>query len=442
MAVDPNGVDGFYDQQRQGEVQLWDVGSRTARGADDRAGRADPCSPSPSTGTARCSRPAARGQLDLWDVATRARRGKPMRVADDGVLSVAFDPSGRLVAGGGATGPVRVWRVADQRPAFPPLAGHTGPVTGRRPSTRPARSSRPRACSAATRLWDPATGLGYGDELVGSPRPDSLVPTIDLPFLGLRNAFSPDGKLLAVPGVETRAMLWDVDPAVWRERACAIVGRNLSREEWKLYLPSGTPLSRDVLGVAHGLSALVGRGPTLAERSETVPLAQPTSACPGDRAARSVAATLPLTGPRARSGSLDRRCVMRVQLIRVGAIGLAGLAGSLALVGSSAATRTAANVCSPTATILQSPRAASEEVQAKGINDRGDVVGFADANDGRPRSTPSCGRAARPRVQSTSACSPATSPPRPTASTTPASSSASSTTGRNERFRSAGRTGA
>ena len=35
-------------------------------------------------------------------------------------------------------------------------------------------------------------------------------------------------------------MLWEVDPAVWRERACSIAGRNLSREEWKLYLPAGT----------------------------------------------------------------------------------------------------------------------------------------------------------------------------------------------------------
>ena len=36
-------------------------------------------------------------------------------------------------------------------------------------------------------------------------------------------------------------MLWDVDPAVWRRRGCAIVGRNLSRVEWKLYLPPGKP---------------------------------------------------------------------------------------------------------------------------------------------------------------------------------------------------------
>ena len=58
VAVDPNGVDGFYDQQRQGEVQLWDVDSRSRVG--ERSRRApDRCSPWPSTATARCSRPAA-----------------------------------------------------------------------------------------------------------------------------------------------------------------------------------------------------------------------------------------------------------------------------------------------------------------------------------------------------------------------------------------------
>jgi WD40 repeat protein len=180
------------------------------------------------------------GQLDLWDTATGAHRGKAMKVSDDGVLGVSFDPNGTLVAGGGAIGPVRVWRVADQQPAFPPLSGHTAPVTA---TTFDAAGSflATTSLDGETRLWEPQTGVPYGDRLVSSAKPDSVVPTIDLPFLGLRGAFSPDGKLLALPGIETRAMLWDVDPAVWRRRACAIAGRNLSREEWQLYLPSGTP---------------------------------------------------------------------------------------------------------------------------------------------------------------------------------------------------------
>jgi WD40 repeat protein len=131
--------------------------------------------------------------------------------------------------------------VGDQRSAFPPLAGHTPPVTGA--AFDPAGSFlATTSVFGGTRLWDPATGLGYGDELVGSSRPASLLSSIEPPpFLALRNGFSPDGKQLAVAGVETRAMVWDVDPAVWRRRACAIVGRNLTREEWTLYLPPGKP---------------------------------------------------------------------------------------------------------------------------------------------------------------------------------------------------------
>jgi WD40 repeat protein/tRNA A-37 threonylcarbamoyl transferase component Bud32 len=240
VAVDPNGEDGFNGQQRQGEVQLWNVASRSRVGQKIAPGGGSVLSLAFNRDGTLLATGSYFGRLDLWDVATEARFGKPMRVADDAVPTVAFDPSGRLVAAGGAIGPVRVWRVADQRPALPPLAGHTPPVTGAAfdPSgTFLATTS----AFGGTRLWDPATGLGYGDELVGSPRPGSLLSSVEFPtFLALRSAFSPNGKLLAVAGVETLGMLWDVDPAVWRDRACSIAGRNLSREEWKLYLPPGT----------------------------------------------------------------------------------------------------------------------------------------------------------------------------------------------------------
>jgi probable HAF family extracellular repeat protein len=42
----------------------------------------------------------------------------------------------------------------------------------------------------------------------------------------------------------------------------------------------------------------------------------------------------------------------------------------------------AQGACSPSATILESPRAGSTEVQAKALNDRGDIVGFANGEDG------------------------------------------------------------
>jgi probable HAF family extracellular repeat protein len=42
----------------------------------------------------------------------------------------------------------------------------------------------------------------------------------------------------------------------------------------------------------------------------------------------------------------------------------------------------AAEACSPGSSILRSPRVGSHEVQAKALNDRGDVAGFADGEDG------------------------------------------------------------
>ncbi len=53
------------------------------------------------------------------------------------------------------------------------------------------------------------------------------------------------------------------------------------------------------------------------------------------------------------------------------------------LAASTSATRAVDAGCSPSSTILESPRAQSVEVQAKAINDRGDVVGFADSNDSK-----------------------------------------------------------
>jgi len=62
--------------------------------------------------------------------------------------------------------------------------------------------------------------------------------------------------------------------------------------------------------------------------------------------------------------------------------GAAVLAAASLAATSAGETRTAVAACSPSSTILQSPRAKSQEVQAKALNDRGDVVGFADSNNG------------------------------------------------------------
>ncbi len=61
------------------------------------------------------------------------------------------------------------------------------------------------------------------------------------------------------------------------------------------------------------------------------------------------------------------------------------IAGLLLVGALLAAVPANAAPCLPRISILKSPRAGSHEVQAKALNDRGDVVGFADGRDGTDR---------------------------------------------------------
>jgi WD40 repeat protein len=48
---------------------------------------------------------------------------------------------------------------------------------------------------------------------------------------------SPNGMKLVTGNNEGHAMLWDLNPRHWADIACRIAGRNLTRAEWKQYLP-------------------------------------------------------------------------------------------------------------------------------------------------------------------------------------------------------------
>ena len=50
-------------------------------------------------------------------------------------------------------------------------------------------------------------------------------------------AFDPTGHTLATAFQDGTVLLWDVDPASWLKRACAVAGRRLTQQKWQEFLP-------------------------------------------------------------------------------------------------------------------------------------------------------------------------------------------------------------
>jgi hypothetical protein len=75
-----------------------------------------------------------------------------------------------------------------------------------RPPRRPHRAPAPPAPTGSSRSWG-------------------------------RAAFDPTGRRLATAFLDGTILVWDVDPASWLKRACAVASRRLTEQEWQDFLP-------------------------------------------------------------------------------------------------------------------------------------------------------------------------------------------------------------
>jgi WD40 repeat protein len=141
------------------------------------------------------------------------------------VLCVAFSPDGSMLAAGGAGDrSVTLWDVASRK------------LVGRLPHPIFVSSVAfdPRGRTLATsafddkvRLWDLASLRQIGVALPGAENGSGTNVS----------AFDPNGNQLIALHDSGTALVWNLDPDRWKQQACAVVGRSLTREEWKELLP-------------------------------------------------------------------------------------------------------------------------------------------------------------------------------------------------------------
>jgi WD40 repeat protein len=163
------------------------------------------------------------GTIRLWDVQRRRPLATLLTGHSAAVNRIAFSPNGRFLASAGADGSVQLWNVALRQPAGPPLAGPSGAIQGIAFSPDGSMLAA-GGTDHSIWLWDVAS-----QELLGPPLKGDAATVTSLDF-------SPDGKVLAAGYGDRTVQTWLMDQELLRIKACRIVNRNFTRQEWQQYL--------------------------------------------------------------------------------------------------------------------------------------------------------------------------------------------------------------
>ncbi len=164
--------------------------------------------------------------VKVWDTGTWKER---YPVALEGhATSIAFAPTGGLMAIGTEDGRVQLLNARTGANAGPPIQVATGvvdPVSFSPDGRMFVVSSLDQTAS----LWDVASRKRIGDSF---PLEEGAVPAA---------AFAPDGDVVIEYLVDT--VVWPTDVRRWEAFACQVAGRDLTADEWRDVLPDRRPRS-------------------------------------------------------------------------------------------------------------------------------------------------------------------------------------------------------
>jgi WD40 repeat protein/DNA-binding SARP family transcriptional activator len=174
-----------------------------------------------SAGGARVAAAGLASAIWIWNL--RRRTLERTIHHDSAFLAIRFSPDGKRIVTGDAAGNVDIWDAATGRQAGRALGGQNGyvlSVTYNPSGTQIASTST----DGKIRLWDLASG-----KLLGRP-----LPAADSGGWG---TFFPDGKHVIATFRSGSGVVWNIDPAAWRTQSCRVANRDLTRAEWRDFLP-------------------------------------------------------------------------------------------------------------------------------------------------------------------------------------------------------------
>ncbi len=139
-----------------------------------------------------------------------------------GITAVAFSSTGTLFTGNWS-GLVQRWNPTTGRQIGKPMLAAEAPISSIDFGPGGSTFATAGGSDLHVKLWTTSSLQQLGTDLPGD--------------LGWGNArFTPDGKHLVVVWGTDAGEIWPTSVSAWEEHACAVAGRNFSRDEWRRFV--------------------------------------------------------------------------------------------------------------------------------------------------------------------------------------------------------------